>query len=123
MYEINVKYGVDFPAADFFFPTFVDDLLENNQQIIFLGTTEVMGKSCFHIAAASPHRSIQFWISNDALMLPQKMVIVYLDHADRPQYEATFSDWQLNPDLPPTLFEFSPPPNARELTIVPRQQD
>lgn len=122
IYEVNEKYGIDFPAADFFFPTFVDDLLANNPLIVYLGTTTVQGTSCFHIAAAGKDKSIQFWISNDALMLPLKMVVVYLDQPERPQYEATFSDWKLNPDLPPTLFEFIPPPNANELTIVPKPQ-
>lgn len=120
MHLINDRYGIEFPAADFFYPTFVDDLIRHNPLIVFLGVTEIEGQSCFHIAAAGKDRSYQFWISNDARTLPLKMVVVYLDQEDRPQYEATFSNWQLNPDLPPTLFEFLPPPNAREIAIVPK---
>jgi hypothetical protein len=123
IHEVNERYGIEFPAGDFFFPSFVDDLIQHNQQIIYLGTTRVMGKRCFHIVAAGEEKSTQFWISDDGRTLPVKMVVVYLDQEDRPQYEATFTDWRLNPDLPATLFEFLPPPNARELTIVPRPEN
>ena len=106
IHAINENYGIDFPAADFFYPTFTDDLLDNCDQIVLLGITNVDGKPCFHVASACKDMNIQIWITNDALMLPKKMVIVYLNHEMKPQYQATFSNWKLNPDLPPSMFNF-----------------
>ncbi len=121
--EVNELYGIDFPAADFFYPYFVDDLLENSTHLVYLGETQIRGKSCFHLIAAGEELSTQLWISNDGLTLPLKMVITYLDEVPNPQYEVTFTDWQLNPNLPPSLFRFMPPPNAREINILPKPQN
>ncbi len=118
--QVNRQYGVDFPAADFFYPSLVDDLIENSSHLIFLGETTIRGASCFHIIATGKEKSIQFWISNDSRMLPVKMVITYLEQNRHPQFEATFTNWELNPDLPQHLFNFLPPPRSREITIIPK---
>jgi len=120
IYTIHEDYGLDFPAADFFNPYFTDDLLLQSDKVLYMGTSQLNGKDCFRIIAAGKTMNVQLWISDDALTLPQKMVIVYLDEEDSPQYEATFSDWQLNPDLPNALFDFLPPPGASEIILVPK---
>jgi len=115
---VNKLYGIEFPASDFFYPTFVDDLLSESRNIIYLGMTKVDGKDCYHIAGTTPDMTYQFWISNDALTLPMKMVIVYTSRDMNPQYEATMSDWQINPVLPSSLFEFMEPPKAKKIKMT-----
>ncbi len=116
---VHKLYNIDFPAADFFYPTFVDDLLAESQYLIYLGMTKIEGKDCFHIAGKMADKSFQFWISDDGLNLPMKMVIVYTSRNMNPQYEAVLSDWQLNPLLPPALFEFIVPPKAKTIKLAP----
>ena len=115
---VNKTYGIEFPAADFFYPTFTDDLIENNDEIVFVGKSIIDDKDCFHIIAKNSAMSIQIWISDDALFLPVRMVIVYYDVNPNQQYETTFSNWQINPELPNAMFEFSPPPDANRLKLV-----
>jgi hypothetical protein len=115
---VNKNYGIEFPAADFFYPSFTDDLIENNDEIIFVGKSLIDEKECFHIISKNSVMSIQIWISDDPLFLPVKMVIVYYDINPSQQYEATFSNWQINPELPDAMFEFSPPPGASRLKLV-----
>lgn len=118
---MNHRYGIDFPAADFFYPEFTDDLMRHNDRIAYLGTSRVGEKDCFHILATSKEMSIQFWIANDATTLPAKMLIMYHGKPDASQYEATFSDWNINPQIPESVFEFLPPPGARDIAIMRRQ--
>jgi hypothetical protein len=115
---VHKIYGIDFPAADFFYPSFVDDLLSESKYLIYLGMTKVDGKDCFHIAGTTPDKTYQFWISEDALNLPLKMVIVYTNRDMNPQYEAVLSDWQINPVLPAALFEFMVPPKAKTIRLA-----
>ncbi|HRI61396.1 MAG TPA: DUF2092 domain-containing protein [Saprospiraceae bacterium] len=115
---MNQRYGIDFPAADFFYPGFTDDLMQHNDQIAYLGTSNVGGKDCFHIIATSKEMSVQFWIANDATTLPAKMLIMYFGKADASQYEAIFSDWNINPQIPESVFEFLPPPGAKDIAIM-----
>jgi hypothetical protein len=115
---VNKIYGINFPAADFFYPSFVDDLLSESRYLIYLGMTKVDGKDCFHIAGITADKSYQFWITDDALGLPLKMVIVYTNQDMNPQYEAVLSDWQINPILPAALFEFMIPPKAKPIKMA-----
>ena len=117
---MNRGYGIDFPAADFFYPTLTDDLIAETDRIVFLGKKNVEGKECFHILAAGKKMSVQMWIADDALNLPLKLSIAHYDQPNTPQYEATFSNWQINPDLPSAIFEFMPPQTAARITLVPK---
>lgn len=115
---VNKLYGINFPAADFFYPSFVDDLLSESEYLIYLGMMKVDGKDCFHIAGTAADKTFQFWISDDGLNLPLKMVIVYTNRDMNPQYEAVLSDWQINQNLPPALFEFMVPPKAKAIKLA-----
>ena len=110
---------IEFPAADFLYPTFVDDILSESKTLVYLGLTKVDGKDCFHIAGATRDKTYQFWISDDAFTLPMKMVIVYTAKEMNPQYEAVLSDWQVNPNLPDALFQFTIPHRARKVKLMP----
>jgi hypothetical protein len=116
--SLNMNYNIDFPAADFFYPTFTDDILSQYPNILFAGIKNVAGQECFHVIVSNQQQTIQFWIANNAYSLPEKFVITYKNHENM-QYEATFSDWKLNPEIPEAVFEFLPPPNANRITLLP----
>ncbi len=119
--SIYEYYGIEFPAADFFYPTFTEDLLAHNNEIIFDGLKTIGGQECFHIIARGSKATIQLFITNASLYLPYKMIIINHDKDNHLQYEATFSKWQINPILPGAMFEFLPPPGAHEVAILPRK--
>lgn len=116
---VNKLYGIEFPAADFFYPTFVDDIIADSKELVYLGLAKVDGKDCYHIAGISKDKSFQFWLSDDAYTLPVKMVIIYTAKEMSPQYEAVLSDWQVNPNLPDALFEFAIPHKASKVKLMP----
>ncbi|MCG2460517.1 DUF2092 domain-containing protein [Flavobacteriaceae bacterium F89] len=116
---IHHDYGVDFPAADFLNPTFTDDLVAQFDNIVLLGKRKIEGQDCFYIMATNKNVNIQFWINDGAITLPKKFLITYKNKDNR-QFEATFSDWILNPVIPNTVFDFLPPPSSREVAILPQ---
>jgi hypothetical protein len=120
--SVSKNFGIDFPAADFFYPTFTDDLISISDHISYLGQTQIMGKNCFHIIATGKETSFQIWISSDAFNLPLRYAIVSRNLTGNPQYEGTFSDWQINPDLPASMFNFLPPPGARKIRMVSKSE-
>ena len=117
---LSRDYGVDFPAADFFYPTFTDDLIDNSDRIVFLGKKNIEGRDCFHVLATGKTMGVQLWIADDSLNLPVKFSIVHYDQKNSPRYEATFSNWQINPELPSAIFDFVPPQTAARITLVPK---
>jgi hypothetical protein len=115
--EVSRRYDVDFPAADFFYPAFTDDLIGQSTRIDYLGTVSLGGKECFRIVARGAEQTVQLWVANDATFLPAKFIIT--DHTQgNAQYQGTFTDWTINPDLPAQLFEFTPPPGASLVRIL-----
>lgn len=119
--EVNIRYGVDFPAADLFYSSFVDDVIAQMPSIHYLGKAMVSGKECFRILAHGDEMSLQLWIATDATFLP--IQFLFTDHLDgEARYQGTFSAWALNPDIPKVLYEFQPPPGAALVRILPRVQ-
>lgn len=117
--SISNNYSIEFPAADFFYPTFSQDLIDESEEIIYNGKKIVNDEECFHIISKQKKMTIQFWIGNNAFFLPVKMLIMYHNKSNL-QYEASFSDWDINPVLPASIFEFLPPPGAREVYLLPK---
>lgn len=114
---LNMVYGTEIPAADFFYPAFTDDLLAAFPTILYLGKKLVDGDESFHIKASNDDMEVQFWISDKAYKLPVRYSIVYKDRSNM-QYESHFTNWDLNPVIPPSLFDFMPPKNAKPIKIL-----
>ena len=117
MYAVNEKYGFEFPAADIFNPYFTDDLIETMNTLEYVGKSVVEGQNAYHLVATNDELQVEMWISDDSILLPIKLQITYRQKDDMPRYEATFVDWNLNPDLPEMMFEFKPPPSSRKIAI------
>ncbi len=114
---MHLEYDFQFPAADFFYPSFTDDLIKQFASIKFLGTKKIDDEDCYHIMATNKDLNVQFWISNKAYLLPKRFVIIYKNKSNL-QYESTFSNWTLNPNIPDAAFDFMPPPNAKLISIL-----
>jgi hypothetical protein len=110
-------YGINFPAADFFYPDFTDDLIASFDTIKYLGKKMIDSTECFHIKASNEKMDVQYWIANDIYRLPKRFAILYKEDNFK-QYEATFSNWELNREFPNSIFEFVPPPAATEIKIL-----
>ena len=117
--SMHKTYGIVFPAADFLYPAFVDDILAEAHSLALLGMTNVNGRDCYHIAGVSKDKTFQFWIADGPFCLPLKMVIVDRDKPMNPQFQAVYNDWQVNPSLPDALFDFHAPPNCRKVKLIP----
>ena len=120
--SIHEAYGVDFPAADLLYPTFVDDLIAQSQRITFRKLVRIGEQECFHIMAKGTEQDMELWIANDAATLPVKYLFRTREKGQVTEYQGTFSDWKMNPDLPTTLFRFTPPPGSREVRLVARNE-
>lgn len=116
--SVHHMYDIEFPAADFFYPAFTDDLLEDSDTLLFLGLDKIENKEYFHVLASNKEQTFQFWVNNDAYNLPAKFAITDKTKPGNPQYLASFSNWNINPDLPDAMFDFLPPPAAARLRIA-----
>ena len=115
--SISRAYGVEFPGADVFYPTFDEDAVATCSILSYLGQTIADGRDCFHIAARTPEMNWELWISNDLYFLPVKLLIRYTAQEDSPAFEFHYGGYDLNPGLPDEIFDFTVPPSARQIQI------
>lgn len=113
---LYTDFNIELTNADVLYPSFSSDLVENMDYIEFLGVTHIDGERVYHIGGANADMTVQLWISDDAYYLPRKTLITYLDGVYAHQFETDFSNWELNQEYPETIFEFLPPPGAKQIT-------
>jgi len=114
--SIYTNFDMEIPAADFFYPSYTDDILDEFPSILYLGKKTIDNIECFHIKASNATMEVHYWIANDAYNLPKRYKIIYKNENNK-QYEATFDNWNLNLVVPSAIFEFMPPANASEIKI------
>lgn len=117
--HVNDEYGIDFPAADFFYPNLTDDILDEFNHVLFVGDDLVDGIESTSIFASNDTNAVQIWIDK-ASNLPLKLVIESKVNAAE-YYEVTFSNFRSNPDLPDLLFEFQAPNNSERTELKPTE--
>jgi hypothetical protein len=115
--SMHATFDFKFPAADLFYPTLTDDILDNFDSVKYLGLKMVDGQECFHIMGSSKTMSFQLWIANDAFFLPKRYLFIDKEKSYQ-QHEGTFTNWELNPVLPESMFDFVPPKNAKLISIL-----
>lgn len=115
---LYTEFDIEFTAADVLYPSFAKDLTESMNYIRFLGVVLLDGERVFHIGCANDQVTIQLWIKDDAFFLPKKTIVTYLNGAYAHQDETDFSEWEINPVYPESIFEFMPPPGARQITWI-----
>ena len=89
---------------------------------LYVGMADVRGVSCHHLAFDGPAVELQVWIDAGKNPLPRKVVFVQKKVEGEPQWSAYLSDWKTSPHLSDALFKFNPPPGARKIKFVPREQ-
>jgi len=117
--QLHNKYGIDFPAADFFYPSFTDDIIDNFNEVLFIGDENIDDIDCVVIRASDEDKVLILWIEKDS-KLPHKMSIVQTNESGN-SYVAVFSNWRINPQLPDILFEFEPPVNSTREKLQPKK--
>lgn len=115
--QMHSNYNFQFPAADFFYPAFTDDMLEHFDSIKFLGKKNIDDEECYHIMASNKDLNVQLFISNKTQLLPKHFVIIYKNKSNL-QYQSTFSNWVINPNIPNAMFDFLPPPKAKLISVL-----
>jgi hypothetical protein len=114
--NINSKFGIYFPAADFLYPTLTDDMLDNYNQILFFGDENVDDIDCISLEASNEENIVQIWIEKES-NLPHKMVIISKSNENK-YYEAVYSNWRINPKLPDVMFEFQAPEGSKRKKFI-----
>ena len=117
------NYDFSLPLADIISADPYKSVMETTTGGFIVGNSMVGGKECTHLAFTAQYVDWQIWISNDDPALPCKIVINYKQIEGVPQYQATFSNWNLNPDLSKSTFEPKLPEDAVKIDFINLKKD
>jgi len=84
----------------------------------WVGEEEIEGVLCDHIALRAEHVDAQLWVEEGDRPVPLRMVITYREAAGTPQFWAQTSGWDFAPDVPDSLFEYTPPEGAEQIPML-----
>jgi hypothetical protein len=84
-----------------------------------VGTTQIDGALCHHLAFVEPTIDWQIWIEDGTQVVPHRIVITYVTQPEAPQFQATFSDWTFGDRLIDAQFQPQIPPGTGKIEFLP----
>ena len=106
------------PLSDFLYEDPAKALAKNAVHGFVVGSSEVNGVPCQHLAFVDKLIDWQLWIETGKMPLPRKLIITYKTLPSSPQFVATLSDWDFSTRLPDSLFQADIPANAIKLPFM-----
>lgn len=106
------------PLALMFTTGLPKELAERVEQADIVETALLDGKPFVHLAARADDVDFQVWIPQEGDPLPRRIVITYKHEPGQPQYWADFSNWNLAPDPPASLFTLTIPADAERIEFL-----
>lgn len=113
------RFGFSVPIADLVYSNPYLVLSENVEDGFIVGRHRVEGIPCHHLAFSQEDIDWQIWIEDGPRPLPRKLVITYRTEDGSPQYQATITDWELEPHFADSFFTFDPPAGSDEIEFLP----
>ena len=109
------------PLAELLKSDLEKSLPQRMRSAAYVEQSSIGGVPCDHVAFRSDDVDAQLWITRDKQPLPRRVVITYKQADARPQFWAQFSDWNLSPQTPDSLFVYKPSKDAAKIAFSPRQ--
>lgn len=106
------------PGGDLLHSNAFDILMDGVHTAFTVGTAEIAGVECDHLAFSAPGTDFQIWIQQGDRPLPRKMVITSRDVVNAPQFSVVINAWDQTPDLSNELFHFEPPEDAMAIDFI-----
>ncbi len=112
------KLNVNMPLAELLYSNIYEGLTKNVQAGFYFGISEVEDVPCHHLVFVQESIDWQVWIEDGEIPLLRKVAIAYKEQEGVPRYTATLTDWNLEPEIAPDQFTFTPPANAKQVEFV-----
>lgn len=116
--EFRMSTGLDAAGADLLAADPYALLTETAEEGRFVGNAFVGGVECDHLAFRTDTVDWQIWIRKGEQPLPVKYVITSKWVTGAPEYSVRLTNWNVDPAIDKSVFEFSPPAGARKIEQI-----
>lgn len=112
------KLKVLAPAADLIYSNALERFTEGLTSASIVGSAEVGGVVCVHLAFRNPEVDWQIWIQEGDKPMPRKFVVTSKKLPQSPQFSVTLSKWDASPKVTDATFRFVPPKGSRQIDFL-----
>jgi len=109
--------GMKLPLSVLMQTTAPKELDQRTQRLDYVENTSIFGTPAHHLAGRTESIDYQLWIEDGDRPLPLRLVLTYRKEKGQPQFRAQFSNWNLSPEAPSSLFEFVPPSGVQQIAF------
>jgi hypothetical protein len=109
------------PLSQLFSST-LPGMLDSTPFLRYVDTQTIAGVRCDHLVGRRKGVDFQVWVAQGDQPVFQRLIISYKYAEGEPQFWAQFSDWNFSPDVPDSLFAFTPPEGSEKIPFAPRTQ-
>ena len=106
------------PLAMLFVTTLPRELERRVRGADIVETSSLQGTPCVHLAVRGDSVDFQLWLPTAGDPLPRRIILTYKNEKGQPQYWANFSDWNLSPNPPGSLFSLDIPKDANRIQFL-----
>lgn len=110
--------GMKLPFAPLLLSTAPAEIEKRTETLDYVEQTSIFGKPAYHLAGRTASVDYQIWIADGDRPLPQRLVLTYPEADGQPQFRARFSNWNLKPKVPASLFAFAPAPGMEKIAFL-----
>jgi hypothetical protein len=110
--------GTPVPLGDLLRSEFYSGVAERIDSGFVVGPARIAERDCVHLAIRTEELDAQLWLDDGDRPLPVRLVVSYKNAEGSPQFWAHFVDWNLSPETPDSLFEYTPPEGAELIPIA-----
>lgn len=115
---LHEKFAYTVPLSDLILSDSYKVLTREVTSGAYVGTHNVGGIKCHHLAFTQKLVDWQIWIDMGDKPLPRKLIITQKQVRGEPQYTAVLPRWDTAPKVTDTLFDFVPPKGARKIDFL-----
>ena len=110
-------FGAELPGRDIFSRDAYKPLMDAITESISLGSVKIGDAICRQLAFRTDEVDLQLWVREGGQPLPCRYTITSKWTTGAPQYTVTFSNWQVNQELPDSDFTFTAPAGTQKTTV------
>jgi len=103
--ELIDKHEAQLPLADLLYSDVGKEFKENIISSEYIGIKLVRGVKCHHLSFESTGADWQIWIQADAMPVPRRFTISYVNSPEKPEFLASIDRWSI--DGKPEDFQFT----------------
>ena len=111
-------HGAELPLAPLLKRNLLQEM-KSTTRASYLGIHDAEEEPCHHLLFRGEHVDMQIWITTGDMPLLRKMVVTFWEIEGSPQQSLTFSDWDLEADISPGVFNPKLPEGAVAIEFLP----